>query len=89
MTGPLEGFETGGEIDEGEFEGKGASNGFENPSTCLLLIRTKNHEAAAHLRGPFTGMTSRPIPSPGIRPIRNDFEAIGNLFPSSHGWEKL
>ena len=26
-----------------------------------------------------TGITSRPIPSPGIRPMRNDFEAIGQL----------
>lgn len=24
----------------------------------------------------YTGMTSRPIPSPGIRPIRRDLEAI-------------
>ena len=25
----------------------------------------------------YTGMTSRPIPSPGIKPIRSDLEAIG------------
>lgn len=27
--------------------------------------------------GLLTGMTSRPIPSPGIKPIRSDLEAIG------------
>lgn len=27
--------------------------------------------------GMLTGMTSRPMPSPGIKPIRSDLEAIG------------
>ena len=28
--------------------------------------------------GMCTGMTSRPMPSPGINPIRNDLDAIGD-----------
>ena len=30
--------------------------------------------------GPFTGMTSRPMPSPGIKPIRSDLGAIGSYI---------
>ena len=33
-------------------------------------------EAIATSKSMLTGMTSRPIPSPGIRPIRSDLEAI-------------
>ena len=29
--------------------------------------------------GMLTGMTSRPIPSPGINPIRSDLEAMGEF----------
>lgn len=34
-------------------------------------------EAVVAEHGMYTGMTSRPIPSPGIKAIRSDLEAIG------------
>ena len=49
-------------------------------------------EAMATEMGVITGMTSRPIPSPGIKPIRSDLEAIGkcvkiNQSFTSHSFE--
>lgn len=45
-------------------------------ATCLGQDAKGN--LARAVVGPLTGMTSRPMPSPGIRPIRNDLGGIGD-----------
>lgn len=74
---PLEGVPTGIEVDEGELEVQRGGESLQDPSTGLelsvsaailhhLVKVTAMHELSVH-----TGMTSRPIPSPGIRPARD------------------
>ena len=43
-------------------------------------------EAIATSKSMLTGMTSRPIPSPGNRPIRSDLEAIDDYLGSLFAW---
>ena len=43
-------------------------------------------EAIATKKSMLTGITSRPIPSPGKRPIRSDLEAIDDYLDSLFAW---
>ena len=60
-------------MDEGEIKCEGACNGFQYSLACLCQSGWKPWLQM----GVLTGITSRPIPSPGINPIRSDLEAIG------------
>lgn len=67
----------GGEGGEGEGKvGENRGEGLENEAACL------GRSVGCHCqssRGKRTGMTSRPMPSPGRRPMRRDREAIGAI----------
>jgi hypothetical protein len=39
-------------------------------------LHSKESNEKMHPKGPHTGMTSRPIPSAGIKPILSDFLAV-------------
>lgn len=73
-AGLLECFIAGGEGDEAEGEVEGRGEGFEDSSACLWELVSDDQ---LREREVLTGMTSRPIPSPGMRPIRNDLLAMG------------
>ena len=72
--GLLESFEASGKVYKGEFEVEGARNCFEDSSACLCQSDVRVLKLYA--RTTLTGMTSRPIPSPGKRPIRNILAAM-------------
>lgn len=71
-AGGLETVVAGGEGGEGEGEGKCVGEGFEDAAACL-------GRSVCAFRGGgrgLTGMTSRPMPSPGRRPMRRERVAI-------------
>lgn len=74
-AGLLESLEARIEVDKVELQVQGGGQRLENPSAGLCLVnwisfwRIGSIGVSGELR---TGITSRPIPSPGIRPVRDD-----------------
>lgn len=84
-TSALEGIVTGFEVDEAELEVQGRREGLQDTAASLdcigQFIRSSNWWFGLLVRELPTGMTSRPMPSPGMRPIRLRLDSIHS---SSH-----